>query len=160
MTALVVIDVQVGAFAGKWAMPDGDTLVAACAAAVADARTQGWPVLWVQHHEPDGPMDGAGFAIDPRLAPAANEPRIVKTEPDAFSNAALAALLSGQERILLCGLQSECCVRATAFGGQQRGLPMAVLAGAHHTWPSGGKSAAEVRDAVNDELSAAGIPLA
>lgn len=160
MTALVVIDVQIGAFSGEWAMPDGDALVAACAAAVADARARGWPVLWVQHHEPGGPMDGAGFAIDPRLAPAANEPRIVKTAPDAFSNAALAALLAGQDRILLCGLQSECCVRASALSGHKLSLPVAVLAGAHHTWPSEGRSAAAVRDAVNDELRAAGIPLA
>ncbi len=160
MTALVVIDTQVGAFTGEWAMPNGDALIAACGSAAATARERGWPVLWVQHHEPGGPMDGAGFAIDPRLSPAANEPRIVKTEADAFSNAALAALLAGQDRILLCGLQSDCCVRATAFGGQARGLPVEVLADAHHTWPSEGRSATEVRNRINEELHAAGIPLA
>lgn len=160
MTALVVIDTQVGAFTGEWAMPEGDALIAACQAAVAEARRLGHKVLWVQHHEPGGAMDGAGFAIDPRLAPAGNEPRVVKTEPDAFSNAALAALLQGEDRILLCGLQSDCCVRATALGGQALGLPVAVLAHAHHTWPSEGRSATEVRDAINTELHAAGVPLA
>lgn len=159
MTALVVIDTQVGAFTGAWPMPDGDALIAACRSAVAHARARGWPVLWVLHHEVGGPMDGAGFAIDPRLAPTADEPRILKTEPDAFSNAALAALLRGQDRILLAGLQSDCCVRATALGGLQRGLPVAVLAGAHHSWPSEGRSATEVRDAVNEELRAAGVPV-
>lgn len=158
-TALVIIDTQVGAFTGQWAMPDGDALIAACRRAVAHARTRGWTVLWVQHHEVAGAMDGAGFAIDPRLEPADDEARIVKVLPDAFSNAALAQLLAGHDRILLAGLQSDCCVQATALGGQRRGLPMALLADAHHTWPQQGFTAAAVRDRVNDELRAAGIPL-
>lgn len=157
-TALVIIDTQVGAFTGEWAMPDGDELIAACQRAITHARTQGWPVLWVQHHEVDGPMDGAGFAIDPRLAPAADEPRIVKVEADAFSNPALARLLAGHERILLAGLQSELCLQATALGGQRRGFPVTVLTDAHHTWPQDAITAVAVRDRVNHELREAGIP--
>jgi nicotinamidase-related amidase len=157
-SALVVIDVQRGAFSGDWPMPDGDALVAACRRAVAHARAAGWTLLWVQHHEPGGPMDGTGFAIDPRLDPAPGEARIVKTEPDAFSNAALGALLGGCSRVLLAGLQSDCCVRATALGGRQRALPVEVIADAHHTWASEGRSALAIRDAVNAELAAAGIP--
>lgn len=158
-TALVMIDTQRGAFTGQWAMPDGDALVAACQQGIAHARAAGWTLIWVQHHEPGGAMDGEGFAIDPRLAPATDEPRILKTEPDAFSNAALGALLQGHERILLAGLQSDCCVRATALGGLARQLPVAVLADAHHTWPTEGRSADAIRTAVNTELQAAGVPL-
>lgn len=161
--ALLVIDTQRGAFdptlVGEWAMPDGDALIAACQRAVAWARRTGTPVIWVQHHEVGGPMSGEGFAIDPRLAPAADEPRILKTEPSSFSNTALAPLLAGKRRVLLAGLQSDCCVRATALAGQAAGAPVAVIADAHHTWPSEGRSAAEVRDAINTELAAAGIPL-
>lgn len=161
MTALVVIDVQQGAFNGDWAMPAAEqaALITACQQAIAWARAAGHTVLWVQHHEPGGPMDGAGFAIDPRLAPADTEARLLKTEPSAFQNAATAALLAGHERILLCGLQSECCVRATALAGHALGLPVAVIGDAHHTWPGEGRSAAEIRDAVNTELATAGIPL-
>lgn len=158
-TALVVIDTQVGAFTGEWPMPDGDELIAACQRVVTHARAQRWTVLWVQHHEPEGAMDGAGFAIDPRLAPAADEARVVKVEADAFSNAALAQLLSGHERILLVGLQSDCCVQATAQGGHQRGLPVTLVADAHHTWPQQGVAAAAIRDRVNDDLREAGVPL-
>ncbi|MFG6458958.1 cysteine hydrolase family protein [Roseateles sp. BYS96W] len=158
-TALVIIDTQVGAFTGDWPMPDGDELITVCQRLVAHARARGWPVLWVQHHEPGGPMDGAGFAIDPRLAPAADEPRILKVEPDAFSNAALAPLLAGQERILLAGLQSDCCVQATALGGDRRAVPVTVVADAHHTWPQNELAATAVRDRVNQELQEAGIPL-
>ncbi|MFT7776172.1 cysteine hydrolase family protein [Roseateles sp.] len=158
-TALVIIDTQVGAFSGDWAMPDGDELIAACQRAVAHARAQGWSVLWVQHHEPAGAMDGAGFAIDSRLAPAADEPRIVKVEADAFSNAALVQLLAGHDRILLAGLQSDCCVQATALGGQRRILPVTLVSDAHHTWPQNNLTAAAVRERVNHELREAGIPL-
>lgn len=161
--ALLVIDTQRGAFdaslVGEWAMPDGDVLIAACQQAVAWARASGAAVIWVQHHEADGPMNGEGFAIDPRLAPLPSEPRILKTEPSSFSNTALAPLLAGKTRVLLAGLQSDCCVRATALAGQAAVVPVAVIADAHHTWPSEGRSATQVRDAINTELAAAGIPL-
>jgi nicotinamidase-related amidase len=104
-------------------------------------------------------MDGPGFAIDPRLAPATDEPHILKVEPDAFSNAALAPLLAGHDRILLAGLQSDCCVQATTLGGQQRGFPVTVVADGHHTWPQKELTAAAVRDHVNHELREVGIPL-
>jgi nicotinamidase-related amidase len=158
-STLLVIDVQQAAFTGEWAMPDGHSLIAACQRAIAWARAQGHAVLWVQHHEPGGAFDGAGFAIEPRLQPAGSEPRILKTEPSSFTNAALAQLLAGKERVLLCGLQSDCCVRATALAGQQLGLPITVIADAHHTWPSEGRTATQIRDAINTELAAAGIPL-
>lgn len=161
--ALLVIDTQRGAFdaslVGDWAMPDGDTLIAACQQAVAWARRTGAAVIWVQHHEADGPMKGDGFAIDPRLQPLPSEPRILKSEPSSFSNTALAPLLAGKRRVLLAGLQSDCCVRATALAGHAAGQPVTVIADAHHTWPSEGRSANEVRDAINTELAAAGIPL-
>ncbi|MEO6277632.1 isochorismatase family protein [Roseateles sp.] len=157
--ALIIIDTQVGALTGQWAMPDGDALIAACQSAVAHARAKGWTVIWVQHHEPGGAMDGAGFAIDPRLEPAADEARVLKVEADAFSNAALGQLLSGYDRILLAGLQSDCCVQATALGGQRRGFPVTLVADAHHTWSRQDLTAAAVRDRVTRELREAGIPL-
>jgi nicotinamidase-related amidase len=158
-TALLVIDVQRAAFVGEWAMPDGDALISACQQAIAWARAKGHAVIWVQHHEPGGAFDGAGFAIEPRLEPAGNEARILKTEPSSFTNAALAQLLAGKQRVLLTGLQSDCCVRATALAGQAAGFPVAVIADAHHTWPCEGRTAPQVRDTINTELAAAGIPL-
>ena len=157
--ALLVIDMQVGAFEGTWAMPDGPSLIDACQRAVTWARDRAAAVIWVQHHEPEGPMSGAGFAIDPRLSPQADEPRVLKMEPDAFSNAALAPLLAGKARVLVVGLQSEVCVRATALGGLAVGFAMTLVAESHHTWPAGDRTAAQVRDGVNTELSQAGVPL-
>lgn len=158
-TSLLIIDVQRAAFVGELAMPDGDALVAACQRAIAWARRHGHAVIWVQHHEPGGAFDGTGFAIEDRLGPSPQEPRILKTEPSSFSNAALAPLLAGKRQVLLAGLQSDCCVRATALAGQQLGLPVAVIADAHHTWPSDGRTAPQIRDAINAELGAAGISL-
>jgi nicotinamidase-related amidase len=156
---LLVIDMQTGAFEGRWAMPDGPGLIAACQRAVAWVRAQAALVIWVQHHEPEGPLSGTGFAVDSRLDPKADEPRVVKTEPDAFSNAALARLLAGKTRILVAGLQSEVCVRATVVGGLAVGLPMTLVADAHHTWRAGERTAEQMREAVNTELAQAGVPL-
>jgi nicotinamidase-related amidase len=156
---LLVVDTQRGAFEGEWAMPQGDALVAACQRAIAWARRRGTRVVWVQHHEVGGPMSGAGFEIDPRLAPRPDEPRILKTEPNALSNTALAPLLQGAARVWVVGLQSDCCVQATALAAHQAGWPVTVVADAHHTWPNAGRSAETVRDAVNADLAAAGVPL-
>jgi nicotinamidase-related amidase len=157
--ALLVIDMQVGAFEGTWAMPDGPSLIDACQRAVTWARDRAAAVIWVQHHESEGPMSGAGFAVDPRLDPKADEPRVLKMEPDAFSNAALAPLLAEKAHVLVVGLQSEVCVRATVFGGLAAGFPMNLVADAHHTWPAGERTAAQLRDGVNTELKQAGVPL-
>ena len=157
--ALLVLDLQVGAFEGRWAMPDGDVLIQACQQAVAWARVARAMVIWVQHHEPGGALSGPGFAIDARLNPQADEARLLKAEPDAFTNPALAPLLAGMDRVLVAGLQSELCVRATVRGGRAAGFPVVLIADAHHTWPTPQRAAGQVRDAVNAELGRDGVPL-
>jgi nicotinamidase-related amidase len=157
--ALLVIDMLTGAFEVTWAMPDRPGLIDACQGVVAWARGRAVEVIWVQHHEPKGSISGAGFAINARLDPRSEEPRIVKTDPDASSNAALASLLLDKARILVVGLQREVCVRATLSGGLAVGLPMTLVADAHRTWPAAERTAAQVRDGVNSELSQVGVPL-
>lgn len=161
--ALLMIDVQCGAFDGRLcpAMPDGDALVAACRQALDWARTQGIPVLWIQHSEPGGPMDGTGFEIDPRLDPWPTEPRFTKTVPNALEVPALVQALHelGCQRPLLAGLQSDCCIEATTRGALALGLQPCVIRDAHHTWPDRGLSATALRDEVSAQLALAGASL-
>lgn len=165
--ALLLIDLQSGAFDGERcdAMPDGDPLVATCQRLLAAARRRAEPVIWVQHAEAEAkaPLyrESAGFEIDPRLDPAPDEPRIVKTSPSAFGNPELAETLQrlGVTQLVLAGLQSELCVQATAAAALQRGLPTSLVRDGHHTWPHAGHSATEVRKRVNEELEDAGVTL-
>ncbi|WIV97947.1 cysteine hydrolase family protein [Kinneretia aquatilis] len=161
--ALLVIDVQCGAFDGRLCppMPDGDALLSACRSALDWARQQRVPVFWIQHSEPGGPMDGAGFDIDPRLNPADEEPRFTKTVPNAFEETSLAQALqqAGRSQPILIGLQSDCCIEASARGALALGLKPWLVPDAHHTWPDRGLSAEALRDQVSQALAQAGVPL-
>ena len=161
--ALLVIDVQCGAFDGRLCppMPDGDALVLACQKAVDWARRRGVPVLWIQHSEPGGPMDGPGFEIDPRLSPLPGETRFTKTTPNALDVPALVQALrqGGVHQPILVGLQSDCCIEGTALGTLAEGLQPWVVHDAHHTWPDRGQSAEAIRDQVSAQLAQAGAAL-
>jgi len=161
--ALLVIDVQCGAFDGRLCppMPDGDALVAACRQALDWARRHGLPVLWVQHLEPGGPMDGPGFEIDPRLDPLPHEARFTKTMPNALDVPALVQALRELDchQPILVVLQSDCCIEATARGALNLGLQAWVVRDAHHTWPDQGLSADVLRDRVSARLAEAGARL-
>lgn len=161
--ALLVVDVQCGAFDGRLCppMPDGEALLAACRGALDWARAQGLPVFWVQHSEPGGPMDGLGFEIDPRLDPAPSEPRFTKTVPNAFEATSLAQSLqeAGRSQPILIGLQSDCCIEASALGALAAGLQPWLVPDAHHTWPDRGLSAEALRDRITQTLAQAGVPL-
>ncbi|MBB5205076.1 nicotinamidase-related amidase [Inhella inkyongensis] len=165
--ALLMIDLQCGAFDGLRCdpMPDGDPLLANCRQLLDAARRRGQPVIWVQHAEDqaDSPMhpQGPGFAIDPRLDPKAHEPRIIKTEPNAFSQPDLMAALQAvaADQVVLAGLQSEVCVSATATAALALGLGVTVVRDGHHTWPHAGHSATEVRKRVNEDLEDAGAKM-
>ena len=95
-STLLVIDVQAAAFTGEWAMPDGEELIAACQRALAWARAQGHAVIWVQHHEPGGAFDGAGFAIEPRLADITAPTLIMAPFASHFVSTDLARMLSAR----------------------------------------------------------------
>ena len=161
--ALLVIDVQCGAFDGRLCppMPDGDALLAACRSAVDWARQQQVPVFWIQHSEPGGPMDGPGFEIDPRLNPGPEEPRFTKTVPNAFEETSLAQALqnAGRSQPILIGLQSDCCIEASTRGAQALGLQPRLVPDAHHTWPDRGLSAEALRDEISQALEHAGVAL-
>lgn len=161
--ALLVIDVQCGAFDGRLCppMPDGDALVLACRQAVDWARRRGVPVLWIQHSEPGGPMDGPGFEIDPRLSPLASEARFTKTTPNALEVPGLVHALrqGGVHQPILVGLQSDCCFEGTAQGALAEGLQPWLVRDAHHTWPDRGQSAEARRDQISAQLAQAGVTL-
>jgi len=165
--ALLLVDLQSGAFDGRHCdpMPDGEPLIATCLQLLAGARRRGEPVVWIQHAEAqrNAPMyrHGAGFAIDARLNPADDEPRIVKTEADAFNGTPLQATLKklGVDTLVIAGLQSELCVQATAEAALRLGYPTSLIRDGHHTWPKSGHSATEVRKRVNEFLEDAGVTL-
>lgn len=144
--ALVLVDLTVG-FTDPQRSPlasSADAVVAANAQLLAAFRRRGWPVFFttVAYDDPaqarvfreklpvlnvlaaDSPL----VAIDPRLQPAADEPVLVKFWASAFFGTPLAELIrqSGADGVMVTGLTTSGCVRATAVDALQHDFRVLV----------------------------------
>ena len=112
-----------------------DEVVGCIAVLVERARVAGTPVVWVRHHD-SGLVEGSdGWRIVPELVPAADEPIVDKEWGDAFADTDLAESLSaaGVTEIVLCGAQTDYCIRSTLHGALVRGYPVTLVEDAHTT---------------------------
>lgn len=166
-TALLVIDIQRGAFDGARCpvIDRAAELVANASALVAAARTAGSAVVFIQHlDEPGGAFetDTPHGEFHGDLSPRPGEAVIRKRESSAFENTELAATLQrlDAQQLVLCGLQSEFCVYNTGKAALALGYGVRLAADGHCTWPSGGRSSEAICAGVNAELHALGAVLA
>jgi maleamate amidohydrolase len=150
--ALVVVDAVRAYFEpdGPLAL-DGGTALAAIASLVAAARTGGVPVAWtvVRYqadladaghfvekvpalaHFADG-APGAWGAIMPPLTPSHGEAVVVKQYASAFFGTSLASTLHAAQTdtVVICGVSTSGCVRASATDALQHGWRTVVVADA------------------------------
>lgn len=131
-TALLVVDAQNDVMAES---VNSDDVVAKISSLVDRAREQGVPVIWVQHSDPGMPRDSDEWQVVPQLVPAPGEPVVHKTWGDAFVETDLAERLQERDvkRIVLCGAQTDACIRSTFYGGIHRGYDMTLVEDAHTT---------------------------
>lgn len=165
-TALVVIDLQRGAFDGVRCQPvhAADRLIGHATSLVGAARAAGAPVLFVRHCEGAGAVfeDGTPQGeLHEALVPLPGEPVVKKTASSAFENTDLQALLDyvGARRLVLCGLQSEFCISSTAHAALALGYGVTLAHDAHGTWPTETEPAAAISARVNEALQARGVAL-
>ncbi len=132
-TALLVIDLQndVLASPGTW---DAEGVVARTASVVEKARAAGAPVIWVQDCE-EMSIGSDEWALAEGLHPEPGEPRIDKIFSDSFEETELAQVLEahGIKRLVVCGAQSDACVRASVHGALVRGYDVTLVSDAHTT---------------------------
>jgi len=165
MQALLVIDLQAGAFDGQACEPlhDGARVLQNTAALLDAARAAGMPVVFIQHCEPEGVfVPGTDrWEVQADIAPLPGEPRVSKRSPSAFEATDLDATLrqAGVKQLVLCGLQSECCVTHTAREALALGYEVTLADDAHGTWPGEGLGAAELVARQNRVLAAEGVRL-
>ena len=166
-TALLVIDLQRGAFDGARCPPiaDAQPLIERATSLVAAARAAGTPIVFIQHCDTAGEPFEEGsphWLLHEALVPLHGDTVLHKHASSAFEGTDLGQRLDALEarELVLCGLQSEFCVANTARSALARGHAVTIAADAHGTWPSADESAAAISARMNRELAAAGARLA
>jgi nicotinamidase-related amidase len=131
-TVLIVVDVQVGVMSEAW---NADQIAANVARTVARPRSQGAPVIWVQHSDKDLVHGSPEWQWLPTLTPGAGEPLIHKHFESSFEQTALETELArlGATHIALAGACTNWCIRATAYAALERGYDLTLISDAHTT---------------------------
>jgi len=131
-SALIVIDVQVNVVKDAYLR---DEKVANMAAAVAKARAESVPVIWVCHSAEDLLIGSDAWQIVPELIPFDNEPIIEKRYRSSFIETNLDEVLAELKVSLLyiCGAETNNCVRHTAMGALDNGYDIILIEDAHTT---------------------------
>jgi nicotinamidase-related amidase len=129
---LVIVDTQVGVMSDLWQAP---RVIQNVSCAVARARAQGVPVIWVQHSDEELAYGSPEWQWVPELVPAPGEVVIHKHFNSAFEQTPFEVELAklGATHISLAGAATNWCIRATAYGALDRGYDVTLIEDAHTT---------------------------
>lgn len=164
--ALLIIDIQRGAFDGARCpvIDSPERLVANAGSLLQAARAGGHTVVFVHHCDEAGSPFEEGsvhWSFHESLVAAPGELVLKKHASSSFKDTDLDDQLKarGVTGLVVCGLQSEFCVSNTTRSALQLGYTVRVARDGHNTWPSEGRSAAEIEAEVNTRLAQAGALL-
>lgn len=131
-TALLVIDVQNGVMVNAF---ERDARIANMARLVADARKHHIRVVWVQHSDDGLPMHSQDWQIVAELQPAPDEHIVHKRYRSSFIGTDLEEVLAAGTigHLVICGAQTEFCVRNTVHAAYEAGYDVSLVEDAHTT---------------------------
>ncbi len=136
--ALVIVDVQRDYFpGGRMELVGAEAAAGRASELLAAFRESGEPVFHVQHvfQSEDAPFftpGSAGAEIHPEVTPRADEPLIVKHQPNAFLDTPLEDELhrAGVGDVVICGMMTSMCVDASARAAADLGFRTSIAADA------------------------------
>ena len=130
--ALLVIDVQNGIVADAHAR---DEVVSNIAGLVDRARSEGVPVVWVQHSDEEMQQGSEAWEYVPELVRLESEPLVHKRYGDSFEDTDLeeALAMAAVGRLLVTGAETDACIRSTIHGAFSRGYDVTLVGDAHTT---------------------------
>jgi nicotinamidase-related amidase len=131
-TALVVIDAQIGVVGEAY---HHDEVLDNINLLLDRARTNGTPVIYVQHNDPWMEPGTPLWQIHPAVAPREGEPAVQKKSPDSFHETHLQAELEarGIKRLVITGGQTQFCVDTTVRRAVAQGYDVLLASDAHTT---------------------------
>ncbi|MBY8314793.1 cysteine hydrolase [Vibrio fluvialis] len=102
------------------------------------AREQGYPVIFIQHEEPEYPQlkyESEGWQLQHDLNTEEGDLFVRKTTPDSFHHTDLRSLLEEQDidELIICGYASDFCVDTTTRRAAALGYAIKLATDAHTT---------------------------
>jgi len=129
--ALLVIDVQ---HQFMTQVPNAKDLLAKINVLLRKARCAGAPVVFI-HHSPEhcSPVGDSPWAIHESLPVEEQDILVRKESPNAFHSTQLKEALDARRinRLVMCGIATRFCVRATLLGALSLGYEVIVAGDAH-----------------------------
>ena len=157
--ALLVIDVQHGLFGKATPIYQAAELLHNILALVDRAHGAGAPVVYIQHSDQKALVkDSSDWQLHPGLQPLPTDYRIDKLHGDAFQDTILDEALRARNvtRLVITGLVTQGCVRATCLGAVQLGYTVVLASDGHSTYS---KQADTLIEEWNQKLSARKVEL-
>lgn len=158
-SVLLVIDVQKEQFEKSTPVHHAEQLLQNINFLIAKAREEGVPVFFVLHSADSYLKYGSeGWQLHPQIQPIAGEPIIHKRHGNSFEDTNLQEHLRqrGVSRVVLTGLVTHGCVKATCLGALEAGYKVVLASDAHSNFS---KDAAKVIEKWNQELGNKGVLL-
>ena len=151
--ALLVIDVQKGLFERSAPIHRADELLSNINVLVDRAHQAGATVIYIQHYNKTSLLkDSNAWRLHPRLQPIEGDVVIHKQHGNAFEETSIDTELSqrGIGRIVVTGLVTQGCVKATCIGGKESGYKVTLVRDGHSNM---NKRAAKTIEEWNRKLS-------
>ena len=156
---LLVVDVQQGLFERSIKIYQADQVLKNINALIAAARAAGSPVIFIQHSNDNSLAFGSReWQLHPAVQPQAKETIIHKRVGNAFEKTDLHPVLQahGIQTVVLTGLVTHGCVRATAIGALELGYRVILVTDGHSNF---NKDAAKLIEKWNHDLGEIGVEL-
>ncbi|KAI6035720.1 Isochorismatase-like protein [Pisolithus marmoratus] len=166
---LLLIDVQVGMLHDKSGVPSRQSVRSNIERILHCARSEKHPPLIIhvrnsgEVSDPDEPNTPGWHLV---FSPHPHEPVVDKRKSNAFEGTNLSQLIHPTAEVIVVGMQSEYCIRATCSAALARGNEVILIRGAHATfdrveiWNGGTVTKAHVIEGhVEAELDSAGVSL-
>jgi nicotinamidase-related amidase len=157
--ALLIIDVQRGLFNRATPVYQAEALIQNINTLVDRAHDAGVPVFYVQHSNDSSLVEGSdNWKLHPAMQPTLIDTLIHKRHGSAFVDTPLGKELSsrGVDGLIITGLVSQGCVRATSLDALKLGYEVNLVEDAHSTYS---KTAKRIIRDWNKKLSNKGAAL-
>ena len=136
-SALLIIDMQVGAFTGPEPLWEGARVLATINGLIERARNAGAPVFAVRHTGPAGSLLAPGSPAVQLVAgldvDAGRDHVFDKTRPSCFQGTNLGSELErlGIDELVIAGIKTQYCIDTTCRAAAERGLAVVLVEDGH-----------------------------